>query len=289
MSSQALIRRNDAALTVEFTQSAIALKNQALEAAANIGKVVDAATQEAAVLAQRELANVLTLVEKARKEAKDPVLTYGRAIDDAARNFVQEAKDEQVRIATLVGDFQALEAAKARAAEQLRLAEERKAAEERRQAELAALRAAEEEKRKLAEREREIARLAAEAKSKREKEILAQQQAEVDRQRALSEASTHAELDKIQERHNNAMAAIAEQPRHEPARAAGQRIQEDWEVSVTDIWLLAKAHPTCVRIEPLMGEIKSLLKAGVKVSGVKADKIVKAGVTRGRPMAAIEV
>src|SRR5690348_11672187 len=118
MSSQALIRRNDAALTVEFTQSAIALKNQALEAAANIGKVVDAATQEAAVLAQRELANVLTLVEKARKEAKDPVLTYGRAIDDAARNFVQDAREEQLRLARLVGDFQQLEQERVRRAQQ---------------------------------------------------------------------------------------------------------------------------------------------------------------------------
>ncbi len=289
MSNQALIRLDWQAQAAAMTEAATALKEEALTAAAYVAKVNDASTQEAAVQAQQKLAGILALVEKARKAAKEPALEFGRRIDDAARLFSTDLKEEQLRLATIVGDFQALEAAKARAAELLRIAEERKAQEERRLAELAAIRAAEAEKQKLAEAERAIAAQAAASKSKRESELLAQQQAEINRQRALSEAASHAELDRINKSHSDAMAAIAERPKYEPVRAAGQRVQEDWEITVSDIWLLAKAHPSCVRIEPLPGEIKTLIKAGVKVAGVVAKPIVKAGVSRGRQVAAIDV
>jgi hypothetical protein len=290
MSEKALIRRDDNALTIQFTESALALKSKALETSGLIGKVVDATTQECAVRAQQELASLISLVEKARKEAKDPVLAFGRAIDDAAKVFIQEVKDEQLRIATKIGDFQMLEQAKKRAAEQAQLAEERRIQEERRQAELAAIRAAEAERAKLAAKEAEIARLAAEATNARLREAVERQQAELDRQKALAEAKSHEELDRIQEQHSQAMAAVAEQPKYEPVRAAGQRVVEDWEIVISDKWALARAHPACVKIEPLLSEIKGLLKAGVtKIPGVTATPIVKAGVTRGKHLAAIDV
>jgi len=47
---------------------------------------------------------------------------------------------------------------------------------------------------------------------------------------------------------------------------------------VTDVWLLAKSHPGCVKIEPRISEIKSLLNNGVKVAGVNAVRIQKSGV-----------
>lgn len=47
---------------------------------------------------------------------------------------------------------------------------------------------------------------------------------------------------------------------------------------MTDVWLLAKSHPGCVKIEPRISEIKSLLNNGVKVAGVNAVRIQKSGV-----------
>lgn len=290
MSTQALIRLNWQDQSADMTEAAAALKNHALEVAALVGKVDNAGTQEAAVRAQQELADILTLAEKARKAAKEPALDFGRRIDEAARLFVADLKDEQLRLGKLVGDFQKLEQAKARAAEELRLAEERKIQEERRLAEMAAVRLAEAERKRLAEADRENARLAALATSQREKAILAEQQIEIERQRKLSEAKTHEELDRINEVASNAQAAIAERPKYEPVRANNQRVVDDWDIQVSDIWSLARAHPGCVTITPLIGQIKSLLKSGIaKIPGVTATPIVKATVTRGRQQAAIEV
>ena len=56
-------------------------------------------------------------------------------------------------------------------------------------------------------------------------------------------------------------------------------------------WLKAAdvAHPVCVKIEPRLSEIKNLLDAGVKVSGVTAKREIKAGVTSGKVRPAIDV
>lgn len=290
MSNQALIRLDWQAQQASMTEAAAALKNYALELAALIGKVNDASTQEAAVAAQKELAEIKTQAEKARKAAKAPALEFGRRIDQAHETFMADIEDELLRITRLIGDFQQLEQAKARAAEQARIAEERRIQEERRQAELAAIRAAEAERAKLEAAEREIARQSSEATSKRAKELLAQQQAEIDRQRALAEAKSHEELDRINAQASQAAAALADKPKYEPVRATGQRVVEDWDITVSDIWALARAHPACVTITPRLSEIKGLLKAGVeKIPGVVARPTVKAGVTRGRQIAAIEV
>ncbi len=89
------------------------------------------------------------------------------------------------------------------------------------------------------------------------------------------------------ERANQEIAAL---PVAAPIRAEGQRVREEWNVTVTDIWMLARVHPGCVKIEPRLSEIKELLDAGVKVAGILAKKEIKAGVTgAGRGMRAIEV
>lgn len=123
MSEQTLIQRNDAALTVSYTAEAVALKESALAIAGIVGKVSNADENQAAVSAQSEIHKVRTLAEKARKSAKEPVLEYGKRIDAAAKVFMAELDDEMLRISRLIGDFQALEQMKARAAEQLRTQE----------------------------------------------------------------------------------------------------------------------------------------------------------------------
>lgn len=237
--TRALIRRNDAALTVEFTEAALAQKSHALEVAALIGKVTNATEQTEAVSAQSEIAQLLNLVEKARKTCKEPVLDYGRAIDGKAREFCTELREEQIRLATMVGDFQTLELARVRAAEQA-------------------------EKERLLALEREKAK-------------------------EMAQAESHEQLEAIQERFNERAQSEAPAVPIAPTRAAGQRVTEEWEIIVLDPWLLAKSHPTCIKLIPVLTEIKTLLNAGVKVAGVRAEKVVKAGVRVGKPMAAIEV
>jgi len=233
MNNQALIRRDDANLKIDFTAAAVELKNRALEAAALVGKVNDAASQESAVSAQRDIANVLNLAEKARKACKEPVIDFGRRIDDTAKGFVQELKEEQFRIAQLVADFQQLEQARVRAAQQ-------------------------------AENERLLA-------------------IEREKARELQKAQSHEEMEKIQEKFDARARFEAPQEPIQPVRATGQRVVEQWSIVVTDIWLLARAHPGCVKIEPRLTEIKTLLDAGMKVPGVNATREIKAGVTAGRP------
>lgn len=237
--NQALIRRNDEALSIDFTPAAIELKSKALEASALVGKVDDASGQETAVGAQQLLGDTVALVEKARVAAKQPWLEAGRLIDSKCREFCEELKEEQLRIATLVGDFQQLEQERVRRAQQ---------AENER---LAAL-----EREKAAE---------------------------------LAKAKSHEELDKIQEKFDTRAQQEGPMQPIAPVRATGQRVVDDWDVVITDIHLLYRHHPNCVKLEALTGEIKALLKAGTVPKGITAKKVVKAGVTRSRLPGAIEV
>lgn len=238
MNESALILRDDSRRSVAMTSRAMELKVAALESSALVGRVTTEDEQISAVAAQTSLAELLGAVEKARKAAKDPVLQFGRFIDDAAKTFCEELKEEQIRLARLVGDYQKILEQRARAAA-----------------------AAENERLAALERERA---------------------------KELAEAKSMDAVDAIQEKFNNRAQQEAIAPPPQP-RVEGQRITQDWDVTVVDLWLLARSHPGCVRIEPLVGEIKSLLNAGVKVSGVKAERITKAGVRISPRPKAIEV
>ena len=133
---RSLITRNDSALAVSFTPEATRMRNTALELSAGIGRVANGKEQELAVEAQVALKRVLSEVEKSRKAAKTPILEYGRRIDEAVKDFLVDAVDEMTRLSKLVGDYQALMEARARAAEAARKAELEEA-ERRRQADLA--------------------------------------------------------------------------------------------------------------------------------------------------------
>lgn len=232
---QALIRRDDANLRIDFTEAALALKANALEAAALIGKVDSPETQIPAVAAQTQLWTFIGLCEKARRAAKEAPLEFGRRIDQTHKEFVQEVKDEYLRLSEAITSFQQLEAARVRA--------EQQAANDR-----------------LLEIERE-------------------------RARELQQAKSHEQMEAIQEKFAKRAEAEAPAAPITPARAPGQRVTEDWEITVVDIWLLAKAHPGCVKIEARLSEIKSLLDAGVKVAGVLAKRAIKAGVAPKTPKA----
>lgn len=226
-----LMLRNDAALSVTFTESAIALRDSALDASALIGRVTNPPENDQAVQAQIQLVAVRNEVEKARKKIKEPILAYSRAIDDAPKAFLKEVNEELGRVSTLIGDFQELE----------------------RKRQQAALQAENERLMKL-ERER-----AAE----------------------VAKAATVEQMDSIQQSYDLRMKQEA-LPLVAPVKAVGQVLRNGWEIIVTDIWALARAHPGCVRIEPLTGQIKALLDDGVKVAGVSAKRITNASVRVGR-------
>jgi hypothetical protein len=107
--SNELIVRNDTELKVSFSPEALVLKESALAAGALIGRVTTLGEQECAVNALREITTVVRSVEKARKEIKQPILDYGRAIDDAARKFIDEVDKEEGRISNLISEFQLAE------------------------------------------------------------------------------------------------------------------------------------------------------------------------------------
>jgi DNA repair exonuclease SbcCD ATPase subunit len=273
--SQAVLLRDDSKLGVAISPDAETLKLSALENAALVGKVTNAAEQEVAVAAQKELRRVLKLCEDARVECKAPVLDYSRRIDDTAKRFKAELDEEESRIVELIADFQALEAARVRAAEALKRLEEERLERER-QAELRRVQEeAEAKQRELQKQQDELAAKARAAKNAEQAAEAEKQRLELERQKALAAAESHAELDKINERHCDQMAAL---PTASAARADGQIVKTDWQIAVTDIWALARSHPMAVKIEPRMKEIRELLDLGVKVAGVTASKVQKPSV-----------
>jgi hypothetical protein len=115
--SIALILRDDTARSIAFTSHADSAREDALSHAALIGTVSNPAQQAEAVAAQQKIKSLRNDVEKARKAAKDPVLQFGRLIDDSAAQFDQPLREEELRISKLIGDYVTHEEQKARAAE----------------------------------------------------------------------------------------------------------------------------------------------------------------------------
>jgi hypothetical protein len=107
----------------------------------------------------------------------------------------------------------------------------------------------------------------------------------LERERAAAEtkATSHEELDSIAEEFNN-RAKDEAIPVAAPARVEGQVIKEDFDVIVSDIHALYRAYPYCVRLEPLIGQIKTLLHNGTtRIPGVRAEPIVRASVRTKQP------
>jgi hypothetical protein len=219
----------DRSFQISFTPEAFAQRDAALTKSALVARVENAEQNSVAVEAQAALHDIIRAAEAARVAAKEPVLKAGRAIDAAEKAFSAEAKQEQMRLAELIGNFATAEQARVRAAESLRLKE-------------------------LADIERK-------------------------RQEELAKAETHEERDRINSKHD----VIASETKPvEPARAERQVVRNRWEITVADVWALARAHPMCVKVEPRLREIEALLDAGMTVSGVTAKKVAVSGISSGR-------
>jgi len=273
----ALIKRDDTALTIRFTEAAEAMAAEALDTAALIGRVSTPEENDRAVEAQKKLKGATALVEKARKEAKDPVLEFGRKIDASAKTFCAPLEAEFLRVSKIVGDFQQLEEAKRKAAEAARLLEIQRIEQER-QAEIN--RIAKEEvaaRLKLEAEAAEARRKADAAKTKAEAEEAARITAELKRQEALSVAASHERMEAVNEKFNleSASVPIVEAP----TRAKGQSVQQVVVIDQIREFELMKARPDLVRrVEFDLIEIKKLLAHGVKLAGVTFHTETKANV-----------
>jgi hypothetical protein len=286
MNDQALIIRDDSKRVAIFTEVALTIKANALESSALIGAVRNSGEQESAVAAQKDLRRILKDAEDARKAAKEPILEFGKAIDKAAASFVAELKDEEIRIATLVGDFQQAEIKRIQAAEAAARLEAERVENERRAELMRIARAEAMEKARLDAEAKAAAEAAAKATSEAERARAAALQADIDRQRALSESKTMEAMDAANTAADQAAKDI---PKVESNRVEGQSVRQPWEITVTNIWDLARAHPFCVKIEARLKEIETLLDAGTKVAGVTAKRVVKSTVRLGPKREAINV
>lgn len=256
----------------EFQES----KSDALMSATLIEFVNDPVSHDHAVSVQGDLAICIRQIEKSRKELKVPIIALGKLIDFTAAQEVAELEQEQTRVQALVNDFQSLELARARAAENARRLEEDRIEGER-QAALRRIQEIEDAKRReIQAAERAAMQLAQNARNAAEAAAAAELQRQIQRQKELAAAESIEKLDAINEKFNEVSAAL---PVHEQHRAEGQRVTESWDITVLDVWTLARAHPSCVRIEPLISEIKKLLDLGIKIHGVTAQKKVSSTTT----------
>lgn len=271
----------------------IAERDHALEAAAMIGKVEDDTQNKFGATVLAKLQTIRREVEKARKDAKRPLIDWGKQLDDTCAEFLIDVGDEERRVATLLGDYAAMLRQRAAAEEARRKAEIEEIERQKRAeiARLAAERAEIERKAAVAAVEAEAAERARIAAAKSEEDRYeAVRQAELskverERQEALARAETMNQIDEIQRTADAAVQMLPDM-REKASAPVGMAVKQDWEITVTDIWKLARAHPACVNIEPRITEIKALLSAGMAVQGVSATLVNKV-TTRGR--AAIDV
>ncbi len=209
-------------------------KKQLLLHSAKI-KVVDSdSSTEVARHSLKNLASFRQVLEKTRKEVKEPVLELGRKIDERAREFGAEVLGEESRVSGLISDY----------AREMEM--------RRRQAEEDAKRLADEAERK--EREAEEARIAAEQLEMQrfqEMEDGKRKAAEKLRLEALratqaAEAAERAEEEARKKAMAASMAAMA-------APVQGTKAQLDYEIE--DIARLYSAAPQLVTLTPKRREL----------------------------------
>lgn len=114
------------------------------------------------------------------------------------------------------------------------------------------------------------------------------QDVERERQAALAQAKSHQELEQIQADHCAKQAEIQAKTAVAPVKAAGQVVKPDWNIEVTNPGALFLRYPQCVKLTPLVSEIKALLAAGVKpetlsACGVTVTEVVRTHTRQSKP------
>jgi len=227
--------------TLTICQEAETSKRDLLVASSNVCKVTNNDESADAAYIMRSLAQMRIMVDKGRKDVKEPVLRIGKLIDASAKTFLLEIEEEEARLRKLIGDH-ANEVARIAA---IKAEEERKAFELARAAREAAAAAQD-----VAEASGKIA------------DVIAAKQAEQARQEMLGarmEASSELAATKV---------------------ADGVRFAWDFEVLDEDK-VFINLRPVCeitIKRTPVLEWIKGLEKQGedpealTKVYGIRAFK-----------------
>lgn len=106
---------------LKISPEAIEAKKRILSEASIVTLVTSNDQSADAAFQMRKLAQMRILIDKSRKEVKEPVLRIGKMIDKMAKDFLNEIEFEEDRIKGLIGEH----------AEAVRLLQEQKAEQER--------------------------------------------------------------------------------------------------------------------------------------------------------------
>ena len=287
MSTDLIVAPTPAFLEPTLNQSALELREMALQTAALIGKVETTEDNRLAVEAQKALKEFSRLVEKERVRLNEPALEYSRALMRLKEKSILEVEQEYGRISNLVSDFQLRERRRV-AEEQRKQQDELDRIEREKQAEL---RRIADEQARIEQEAREAAEAAASmanaARNKREAAIAEKARLEAVRlQQEAAVAATQSAQATAKVEEKAAEASYIESRPVANTRASGQRVTEDWEVVVTNPIEFARCNPDCVNWEKLpviMAQIKQHLNAGRTIKGITATKVVNSSVrTAGR-------
>lgn len=122
--SAELIVRQDSALAVSITPTALAQRDEVLAFAKLVTVVKSNDDQQWAIDALDAVNTLLRAVEAQREEIKRPVLLYGKKIDETAKGFredrsgVESLSAAKLRIERLLSDWVSLQNARIRAEQQ---------------------------------------------------------------------------------------------------------------------------------------------------------------------------
>ena len=296
----------------EFNVSAKEAKEVALRNAALIAKVSDRDSKIIAVRAQQGLKKVISDIEKARKELKEPLLNAGRQLDNLCASETLELDREFGRVSNAVKEFD--DAERRRVLEEERLqrlelerieaekqAELKRIADEQLEREKAARRIQEADARKVREAAAAAAALAAAATNKKQREAAERAHIESDK---LAEA-TRIEKERMDSVLKVAADTLAAQSAAIEEKAgdaaycaakpiaittvAGSRQSTNWKITVDQPFVLARHRPDLVNITPRLAEIKAALNNGETIQGITAVRETTSGVRLPPERKVIEV
>ena len=90
--------------SLTICQNAEEAKRDLLVASSNVCKVTNNDESADAAYVMRSLAQMRIMVDKGRKDVKEPVLRIGKLIDTSAKTFLIEIEAEEARLRKLIGD-----------------------------------------------------------------------------------------------------------------------------------------------------------------------------------------
>ena len=90
--------------TLTICQEAETSKRELLASSALVATVTNNDESADAAHVMRSLAQMRIMVDKGRKDVKEPVLRIGKLIDASAKTFLLEIEEEEARLRKLIGD-----------------------------------------------------------------------------------------------------------------------------------------------------------------------------------------